>query len=80
MNIYQRNGYNDRRHYLLKLSENYHIDFDTVCRIADILGDDKDFNGLEDILFYIWQTIRDECETRKRYEESMEKIKSRYRL
>lgn len=80
MNIYQQHGYNNRQHYLLKMSEHYQLPFNTVCKIADIIGKDKDFNGLEDLLFIMWKTIRERIEGRMKYEENMEMLKRRYNI
>lgn len=45
-NIYQQNGYTDRDDYLTCLAEDYGISIDTVHCIADILGEEEDFDGL----------------------------------
>lgn len=44
--IYQENGYENRKHYLQCLSEDYGVHIDTVSAIADVLGPDEDFDGL----------------------------------
>jgi hypothetical protein len=44
MNIYQENGFDSRKDYLLSLCEEY--DKDAVFALADILGPSEDFDGL----------------------------------
>lgn len=46
MSVYERNGYDDRAHYLECLAEDYGVDLDTVQAIADVLGPNEDFDGL----------------------------------
>ena len=45
-NIYQQNGYADRDDYLTCLAEDFAISIDTVYCLADILGENEDFDGL----------------------------------
>lgn len=45
-NIYQENGYADRNDYLTCLSEDYGVPLETVQSLADILGENEDFDGL----------------------------------
>ena len=45
-NIYNENGFENRKEYLKSLSEDYDIDFETVEALADILGESEDFDGL----------------------------------
>lgn len=45
-NIYQQNGYADRDNYLTCLSEDYGVPMETVQSLADILGENEDFDGL----------------------------------
>lgn len=78
LNIYQQKGYNNREHYLLKMSECYGVPFAFVKKVADILGQDRDFDGLEDLLFLCWQTVRKEVETRKGIDERLERLKREY--
>ena len=44
--IYQENGYKNRRDYLQCLSEDYGVPLETVQSLADILGENEDFDGL----------------------------------
>lgn len=44
--IYEEHGYADRDDYLVYLSCEYDVDLDTVIAMADILGEDEDFDGL----------------------------------
>jgi hypothetical protein len=44
MNIYQENGFKNRREYLESLAEEY--DRETVFALAGILGPNEDFDGL----------------------------------
>ena len=45
-NIYEENGYADRGAYLISLSEEYEIPLETVLLLADLYGEDEDFDGL----------------------------------
>ena len=45
-NIYQENGYADRGDYLNCLSEDYGVSIDDVYSLAEILGENEDFDGL----------------------------------
>lgn len=45
-NIYQQNGYKDRVDYLQSVAEDYGTDRMIVSSMAEILGDDEDFDGL----------------------------------
>ena len=46
MNTYQREGFNNRRAYLLSLADDTGVDIQTVMALADMLGEDEDFDGL----------------------------------
>lgn len=46
MNIYEKNGYENRQDYIQSLSEDYGIEQETVQYLADILGHTEDFDGL----------------------------------
>ena len=45
-NIYRENGYADRDDYLNRLSEDYGVSIEDVYSLAEILGENKDFDGL----------------------------------
>ena len=45
-NIYQENGYADRDDYLNRLSEDYGVPLENVYSLADMLGENEDFDGL----------------------------------
>lgn len=45
-NIYQQNGYADRDDYLTCLAEDYGVSVEDVYSLADILGENEDFDGL----------------------------------
>ena len=45
-NIYQENGYADRDDYLTCLSEDYGVSIEDVFSLAEMLGDNEDFDGL----------------------------------
>ena len=45
-NIYQENGYADRDDYLACLSEDYGISIEIVFSLAEMLGENEDFDGL----------------------------------
>ena len=46
MSIYQENGFESRREYLLDLADNRGIDASIVFALADMLGSSEDFDGL----------------------------------
>ena len=45
-NIYQQNGYADRDDYLNCLSEDYDVSIEDVYSLAEMLGENEDFDGL----------------------------------
>ena len=45
-NIYQQNGYADRDNYLTCLSEDYGVSIEDIYDLAEILGENEDFDGL----------------------------------
>ena len=45
-NIYQQNGYTDRDDYLTCLSEDYGVSIEDVYSLAEMLGENEDFDGL----------------------------------
>ena len=45
-NIYQQNEYTDRDDYLTCLSEDYGVSIEDVYSLADMLGENEDFDGL----------------------------------
>ena len=45
-NIYQENGYTDRDDYLNCLSEDYGLSIEDVYSLAEMLGENEDFDGL----------------------------------
>jgi len=45
-NIYQDNGYENRRDYLEALAEDYGVPLELVLVAADMLGPNEDFDGL----------------------------------
>lgn len=46
MTIYQENGFESRKEYLLDLADNMDIDASIVFALADMLGSSEDFDGL----------------------------------
>ena len=46
MTIYQENGFESRREYLLDLADNMGMDASIVFALADMLGSSEDFDGL----------------------------------
>lgn len=46
MNIYQENGYENRREYLTELAWEYGVSEQVVFALADMLGPNEDFDGL----------------------------------
>jgi len=45
-NIYTRNGYENRTDYLNSLADDYCVNINEVFELADLLGEDEDFDGL----------------------------------
>jgi hypothetical protein len=45
-NVYQRNGYESRKHYLQCMSDDYNVPLETVYSLASMLGSVEDFDGL----------------------------------
>ena len=46
MNIYQENGYENRREYLECLADDFGVDESIVFELAALLGPSEDFDGL----------------------------------
>lgn len=46
MNIYEDNGYENRKDYLECLSEDYGVPLDVVLNLAELFGKAEDFDGL----------------------------------
>ena len=46
MSIYQENGFENRREYLLDLADSMGVDQSIVFALADMLGSSEDFDGL----------------------------------
>lgn len=44
--IYQTNGYKSRKHYLKCMSEDYNVPETVVFSLAQMLGENEDFDGL----------------------------------
>jgi len=49
-NIYQKEGYKNRKDYLECLAADYCVPIATVYAIASVLGEDEDFDGLVSLL------------------------------
>ena len=45
-NIYQQNGYVDRNDYIICLAGDYGVSIDDVHSLAEMLGENEDFDGL----------------------------------
>ena len=45
-NMYQEKGYMNREDYLKCLSEDYGMDLHAIHTLADVLGEEEDFDGL----------------------------------
>lgn len=50
MNVYQENGFKDRKEYLQSVADDFGVPYETVFDIADILGESEDFDGLIEIM------------------------------
>lgn len=46
MTIHTENGYKSRADYLQCMSEEYGVPLNTVLALADMLGENEDFDGL----------------------------------
>ncbi|HZK02006.1 MAG TPA: hypothetical protein VFC96_03995 [Anaerovoracaceae bacterium] len=46
LNMCQKNGYKDRKEYFESLSDEYDCPIDIIYLMADVLGEDEDFDGL----------------------------------
>lgn len=46
MNVYQENGYKDRKDYLKYLAEDFDMEYEDVLMLATTLGESEDFDGL----------------------------------
>jgi hypothetical protein len=46
MTVYQAEGYKNRTDYLRGLADEIGVDQKTVFMMADLLGEDEDFDGL----------------------------------
>jgi len=44
--IYQQHGYDNRQHYLESLAEEHGVDLETVQAVAELYGQEEDFDGL----------------------------------
>ena len=49
-NPYQVNGYENRKDYLMCMSEDYGVPLDVVYSLASMLGPNEDFDGLVNAL------------------------------
>ena len=45
-NIYQENGYTDRKDYLQCMSDDYGVPLEVVISLAEVLDESEDFDGL----------------------------------
>lgn len=46
MNIWQENGYKNRKDYLQQLAAEYDVDYQSVACVAALLGSSEDFDAL----------------------------------
>lgn len=46
MSVYEDNGYDSRKEYLECLAEDYDVPIETVINLAELLGQEEDFDGL----------------------------------
>ena len=56
-NPYQANGYKDRETYLQDMAAEYDCPIETVKSLADMLGENEDFDGLVSSL-RDWEEMR----------------------
>ena len=50
MSIYEENGFDSRKEYLIDLADSYGLDQSIVFALADMLGTNEDFDGLVNAL------------------------------
>lgn len=55
MNVYQENGYKDRKDYLKSLAEDFDMDYKDVVMLATTLGESEDFDALITSLEDYWE-------------------------
>ncbi len=48
--VYVQNGYDDRKDYLSCMADDYGVEFTVVEEIANLLGENEDFDGLVSML------------------------------
>lgn len=46
VNVYKDNGYENRSHYLASLAMEYDVDISNILSLADVMGENEDFDGL----------------------------------
>jgi len=46
MDIYRKNGFNDRDEYLRYLAGTHDVELDIVLQLSELLGPGEDFDGL----------------------------------
>ena len=46
MTVYKKNDFKDRAHYLACLADDNGVEVETVLELADLLGQEEDFDGL----------------------------------
>lgn len=78
MNEYQAHGYDGRMHYLQALSVKHHVPFDFINQVADILGQERDFDGLEELIVLSWKTVVKEEERYKMYVNNMMRLGGKF--
>ena len=75
-NIYQENGYADRDDYLTCLSEDYGLSIEDVYSLAEMLGENEDFDGLvsavEDTECLMWRKILVEMTRKMSYNNTIQ--------
>ena len=55
MNVYQENGYKDRKDYLKSLAEDFDMEYEDVVMLATTLGESEDFDALITSLEDYWE-------------------------
>lgn len=58
LNVYQENGYESRKDYLESLADEYDCPIEIVRDMADILGEEEDFDGLVSAM-RDWESLKD---------------------
>lgn len=60
MDVYQENGYKNRKDYLQSLAIDYDVPYSVVATLARLLGPDEDFDGLVNAVEDAYEELNNE--------------------